>query len=34
MMRGPLRPGPENGAEAEMLTGTADAGERHPSRAQ
>ena len=33
-MKGPSMPGPENGAEAEMLTGTAEAGERHPSRAQ
>ena len=33
-MKGPSMPGPENGAEAEMPTGTAEAGERHPSRAQ
>ena len=32
-MTGPSTPGPENGAEAEMPTGTAEAGERHPSRA-
>ena len=33
-MKGPSMPGPENGAEAEMATGTAETGERHPSRAQ